>query len=147
MADIIKYPTGKAYVDLNGQYTTMSSSGNQYILVVYDYDLNAIIEEPLKMRHKVDIVNGYRNLHKQLIINGYKPNIETLDNEASDILLKYTKKIKLMYSWCHCIYIAEIYLNVIFTLSKNISNPCKHLVISSFPSIYGVESLHKPKSI
>ena len=70
MADIIKYPTGKAYVDLTGQYLTMSSSGNQYILVVYDYDLNAIIGEPLKIHHKVDIVNGYRNLQKQLISNG-----------------------------------------------------------------------------
>ena len=105
MASIIEAPTGKSYGDLTGQYPKMSSRGNQYILVICDYDLNAIIGELLKSRQKGDIINGYRNMHKHLSSNGYKPQIKKLDNEASDIILDYMKKIKLTYSWSHLICI------------------------------------------
>ena len=83
----------------------MSNSGNQYILVIYNYYLNDIIGEPLKILHKGDILNGYRSVRKQLIDNGDKPKIQELDNEASEILLEYIKNIKLMYSWQHLICI------------------------------------------
>ena len=43
MEAIIEYTTGKSYGELTGQYPTMSSSGNKYILVIYDYDSNTII--------------------------------------------------------------------------------------------------------
>ena len=59
MASIIEAPTGKSYGDLTGKYPTMSSSGNQYILVICDYDLNTIIGEPQKIRQKGNILNGY----------------------------------------------------------------------------------------
>ena len=87
MEEIIESPTGKAYGDLTGRYLTISSSGNQYILVIYDYDPNAIIGEFLKRLQKGEIMNGYRNVNNQLSNNGYKPQIQTLDNEASYILL------------------------------------------------------------
>ena len=106
MAAIIEAPAGKKYGELTGQYQNISSSGNQYILVVCDYDLNAIIGEALKSRHKGDILNVYRNVHKQLSNNVEKPQIQTLDNEASDILLEYIKKM--MYSWGYLICITEI---------------------------------------
>ena len=57
MAVIIEAPTGKVCGDLIGQYPTISSSGNQYILVIYDYDSNAIIGELLRIQQKVDILN------------------------------------------------------------------------------------------
>ena len=71
----------------------MSSIGNQYILVIYDYYSNAIIGEPIKRLKKGDILNGYRNVKNRLSRNGYKPQIQTLDIEASYIFLEYTKKI------------------------------------------------------
>ena len=108
MTAIIKDPTRKEYGDLAGRYPTMSSSGNKYILVIYYYDLNAIIVEPLKSCQKGDILNGYRNLHKQLSSNEFKPQIRTFYNEASDILLEYMRKIKFMYNWRHRICIIEI---------------------------------------
>ena len=64
MTTIIEAPTGKVYGDMTGRYPTMSSSGNQYILVICDYDLNTIIGEPLKIRQKGEILNGYRNVQK-----------------------------------------------------------------------------------
>lgn len=34
---------GKSYSDLTGRFPIPSSRGNEYILVAYDYDLNAIL--------------------------------------------------------------------------------------------------------
>ena len=92
MAYIVESPTGKAYGDMTGKYPKMPSSENQYIWLIYDYDSNLIIGEPLKIPQKIDIMNGYRNLLKQLSCNGYKTQIKTFDNEASDILLEYMRK-------------------------------------------------------
>eukprot|EP00978_Attheya_sp_CCMP212_P035004 scaffold150080_cov24-Attheya_sp.AAC.1 len=104
-----------AFGDLTGQYPHMSSRGNKYILIIYDYDTNAIIAEPLKGRTKGDILNGYRNVHKLLARNGYKPTMQTLDNEASDILLEY----------------------------MSTSKPSERPAIRYFPNISGVVSFNK----
>ena len=42
--------TGKVYTDQTGRFTVRSSAGNQYILVLYDYDSNAILTEAIKTR-------------------------------------------------------------------------------------------------
>jgi hypothetical protein len=39
---------GKIYIDQTGRFLVTSSQGHQYILVLYDYDTNAILTEPLK---------------------------------------------------------------------------------------------------
>ena len=39
---------GKAYMDLTGKFPSKSAHGNQYILVAYNYDANAILAEPIK---------------------------------------------------------------------------------------------------
>ena len=89
----------------------MSIIGYQYILVIYDYDYNAIISEPLKSRLKGEILNGYRNIHKLLNRNGYNPQLQNLDNEASDILIEYTNKNKIYLQlpppYCHLINLDE----------------------------------------
>jgi hypothetical protein len=41
---------GKIYTDPTGRFPHMSSSGNQYIMVCYAYDFNAIIVEPYKTK-------------------------------------------------------------------------------------------------
>ena len=80
-ADIVKATTIKAYGDLIGQYQTMSSIGNQYILVIYYYYFNAIIRDPVKIFQKGNVLNGYQNVHKHFSCNGYKTQIKTLDNK------------------------------------------------------------------
>ena len=39
---------GKIYTDQTGQFPVMSSKGNQYILILYEYDTNAILTEALQ---------------------------------------------------------------------------------------------------
>ena len=47
--------TGKIYTDQTGRFPVTESKGNKYILLMYDYDLNAILTEPIKNRTATDI--------------------------------------------------------------------------------------------
>jgi hypothetical protein len=42
--------SGQIFSDQTGRFPVISSKGNQYIMVVYDYDSNHILAEPLKSR-------------------------------------------------------------------------------------------------
>jgi hypothetical protein len=66
-----------------------SISGNQYLLVLYDYDSNFIHAKPMKNRTKEMILAAY---HHALILFkswGLLLKLATLDNEASAILQQY----------------------------------------------------------
>jgi hypothetical protein len=41
-------PTGQIYTDQTGRFVTPSSTGHNYLLVLYDFDSNAILAEPIK---------------------------------------------------------------------------------------------------
>jgi len=73
----------------------MSSLGNNYVLVLYHVDTNAILAEGIKERTKGSILKGYRSLHSTLLQNGSKPQLQVLDNEVSHILLDYMKSEKI----------------------------------------------------
>ena len=94
ITDVKKFVThsGKAYMDLTGKFPYMSSRGNQYLLVMYDFDSNAIVVEPLKSRQAKQIYNAFQ-LCEQKISNGAcKPKIYILDNEcAGDLKLSILK--------------------------------------------------------
>ncbi len=47
--------TQKAYMDLTGKLPYTSSSSNQYFIVLYDYDSNAIVFETIKTRQSKKI--------------------------------------------------------------------------------------------
>ena len=60
-----------------------------YILVVYDYDRNAILCEPMKNITGPTIVASYKvilTLHKS---RGLKPSLQRLDNEESSMLCDF----------------------------------------------------------
>ena len=48
-------PTHTAYGDLTGRFPHKSSRGNQYLLVIYDYDSNAILVEALQSKQATEI--------------------------------------------------------------------------------------------
>ena len=51
-AAILDVPTatGQVYSDLTGHFPVQSSKGNKYLLIVYDYNSNAILAKPMKNR-------------------------------------------------------------------------------------------------
>ena len=81
----------KGYMNLTGRFPHKSSSGSEYLLIVYDYDSNAILAEPLSSRQGGEIKRGWKKLHQKLKNRGNEPNIYILDNEvSSDLKLAMT---------------------------------------------------------
>jgi hypothetical protein len=88
---------GTAYHDLTGCHSHTSSRGSQYILVVYDYDSNAILHSTLMNKTAAEITKGWTNIYKRLQRRGNPPNMYILDNKASNDLKKALKKHDLSY--------------------------------------------------
>ena len=89
--------TDKAYGDITGRFPYMSSRGNQYFLVIYDYDSNAILVEVLKSRSGTDIKNAYMSIYTKLASRGCAPRTFILDNEISSELTQAFTKKKIKY--------------------------------------------------
>ena len=82
MAKIQQFtPTDKTYGDLCGRFPVQSSRGNNYVMVIYAYDANAILAEPLKNRSAGEIVKTWKILNEKLEKAGVSPLIYILDNE------------------------------------------------------------------
>jgi len=76
-------------MDLTGQFPATSSQGNSYILVVYDFDSNGILIAPLKNCKAEVILEAYKLIHNHLCAAGLRPQLQRLDNEASQALQDY----------------------------------------------------------
>ena len=81
--------SGTIYTDQTGKFIAPSSTGNNYLFVLYDYDSNCILCEPIKNRTKHSILAAFKVLHSQLIKAGIRPKLQRLDNECSDILKEF----------------------------------------------------------
>jgi hypothetical protein len=44
--------TNQIYTDLTGIFPTTSLSGNNYILILYDYDSNSVLSAPMKKKRR-----------------------------------------------------------------------------------------------
>jgi hypothetical protein len=67
------------------------------MLVVYDYDSNAILVETLKTRQAGEIKTAWLKMHLTLTRHGSTPNLYILDNEASSELKNAMIKYKVNY--------------------------------------------------
>jgi hypothetical protein len=78
--------TGQIYTDLTGRFPVQSSRGYKYILVLYDYDSNAILTEPMRNRSDTEHLRAYNKLHQYLLDRVFCPLLQKMDNEASTAL-------------------------------------------------------------
>jgi hypothetical protein len=74
---------GQLYTDLTGQFPVRSSKGNSYMMVCYIYDCNYVKVIPMKSKSASEWVKAYDSVHQELTVKGFKPKLQTLDNEAS----------------------------------------------------------------
>jgi hypothetical protein len=74
------------YTDPIGKFLVPSVSGNQYILVVYEYDSNYIHAEPMIDRTGPSIIAAYQRIIVFLQSRGFKTLLQRLDNEATGAL-------------------------------------------------------------
>jgi hypothetical protein len=79
-------PTGQIYTDQTGRFVSASSNGNQYLMILYDYDSNHIFAQPFKTRTAGNILKAFQTLHQRLCRAGCRPKLHRLDNECSTIL-------------------------------------------------------------
>jgi hypothetical protein len=77
---------GQLYTDLTGKFPVGSSKGNSYVMVCYVYDFNYAKIIPMKSRYASEWVKAYVTIHQELTFKGFKPKLQTLDNEASAAL-------------------------------------------------------------
>jgi hypothetical protein len=84
--------TWQIFSDQTGHFPITSSRGNKYIMVVYDYDSNAILTEPLTSRTEMELLRAYTKLHTFLTKRGLKPVLQKLDNKAPGKLQMFIRQ-------------------------------------------------------
>jgi hypothetical protein len=97
---------GQRYTDLTGKFPVRSSTGNSYVMVCYVYDCNYVTVIPMKSRSASEWVRAYDHIHRELTVKGFKPKLQTLDNEASAALKHFITandvEYQLVTPHCHC---------------------------------------------
>jgi hypothetical protein len=58
-------------------------------MVLYDYDSNAILAQPIKNRTAPELLKAFKLMAQELVARGLKPKLMKLDNEASKLLKNY----------------------------------------------------------
>jgi hypothetical protein len=80
---------GQLYTDLTGKFPGRSSKGNYYVMLCCIYDCNYIKVVPMKSSSNSEWVKAYDSIHQELTVKGFKPKLQTLDNEASTALKNF----------------------------------------------------------
>ena len=80
----------KAYSDQTGKFPHLSSRGNQYIFVYYDYDRNAILVEALPNRTDGALTKASNTCFTK--VKYHASNLHILDNECSKDMKKAFRK-------------------------------------------------------
>ena len=73
----------KLYTYDTGRFPIKERSGNQYLMVPYHCDSNAILVAPFKTRKDKHRLEAYKSIMTRLRKNGMSVNLQILDNEAS----------------------------------------------------------------
>jgi hypothetical protein len=81
--------TGRTFSDQTGRFLIPSSTGNNYVFVMYDYDSNSIHAEPMPNCTAKSHVTAYTVVHNKLVKAGLRPKMHMLDNECSRLLHDY----------------------------------------------------------
>jgi hypothetical protein len=85
---------GQLYTELTVKFPVRSSKGNSYVMVCYVYHCNYVKFSPMKSRSASEWVNEYDHIHQELTAKGFKPKLQTLDNEASADLKQFFTMLK-----------------------------------------------------
>jgi hypothetical protein len=80
---------GQIYTDQTRRFPVVSSKGNKYIMILYDYDSNAILAQPIKDKTAPELLKAFQVMEQELVARCLKPKLMKLDNEASKFLKMY----------------------------------------------------------
>jgi hypothetical protein len=77
------------YTDQTGKLPVVSSKSNKYFMILYGYDSNAILAQPIKDRTAPELLKAFQIMEQYLVDRGLKLKLMKLDNEASTLLKMY----------------------------------------------------------
>jgi hypothetical protein len=80
---------GQIYTDQTGLFPVVSSKGNKYIMILYDYKSNAILAKPIKDRTDPELLKAFQVMEQEIMVRGLKRKLLKLDNETSKLLKTY----------------------------------------------------------
>jgi hypothetical protein len=102
---------GQIYTDLTGSFPTRSSKGNKNLMICYSYDANYISPIAMKSKSRAEWVNAFGVVFEKMTEKGFKPKLQTMDNEASAALKNYFTAKEMNYQlvpkYCHITNAAE----------------------------------------
>jgi hypothetical protein len=58
-------------------------------MILYDYDSNAILAQPIKDRTAPELLKAFQVMEQELVARGLRPKLMKLDNEASKLMKTY----------------------------------------------------------
>jgi hypothetical protein len=99
------------YTDQTGRFPVVSSKGNKYIMILYDYDSNSILDQPIKDRTAPELLRAFQVMEQELVARGLKPKLMKLDNQASKLLKTYLHQQNITFQLVLHTAIDEIQLN------------------------------------
>ena len=73
--------SGQIFSDQTGQFHRVSIRSNRSVMVLYDYNSNAILTEPLKNNTNPELVRAQTQVTQYLLDRGLKPTALRIDNE------------------------------------------------------------------
>ena len=82
-------PTGQIFTDQTGRFILPSSTGNTQLFIVYDYDSNSILAEPMRNKSAPEILAAYKRVFQTMTKAGLRPLLQRLDNECSTLLRQF----------------------------------------------------------
>ena len=88
VAAIIAPATCQIHTDQTDKFVIASNNGDNYVLVLYDYNSNSILVEALQSCTGQCFLIGNQIMHARLVAVGLRPILRRIDNECS-VALKH----------------------------------------------------------
>ena len=130
------------YTDNTGRFPVRSRSGNQYIMIVYHFDSNAITAAPFKYHANKHRLPAYGSIMRHLKDRNTLVDLKIVDNKASNyykriIKAKWGLRYQLVPSHIHCRNAAEcaihtfkeIFLSILSGIEKTSPKNLWYLLI------------------
>ena len=88
---------GTISTNQTGRFPIVSQKRNQYTMVLYNYDSNAILAEGCKERTATELIATYDKLYNRLTKAGVIPVMQQINNEVSKIMIESIKEKGVKY--------------------------------------------------
>jgi hypothetical protein len=81
--------SGIVYHNLTGLFPYVSFDSSVIFLVVYHYEVNAILITPVAGLDNMSMFNAYKTQFDKLMAKGFKPKLIIMDNQATRHIKKF----------------------------------------------------------